>query len=416
MTVSTNIKCDVCGHTFTIKSQMDDSIFAYDWPIEIVCPECSNHIALHMNYPDGIKPSSYIVKEDGKTHIGYSATLPILSEIYYKEGIGSFNPFYSAYMNLCGLYGIAVIEKHKITIAKIINGIIPYKSLMIELLPFVKLDGNPEYLLNKLAVYFKQKRGEKRVTANCLEIYNDFIETIFNALSTAEYIKQRSSYMLELRNFVDDASTEQLQQLLDCASPFQDIDKWLISSAYPYIADIVNHIEQYLPATFFSSIGAFSIPHAENLNILTIDNRQVSDDYARGFEELMKIVPFMAAIHNLKHNGDCNHYKEGEVEYTNALEKFVNKTNGDKKKEIYNSYPSLKEYLEYTIENHIRNGKNHEDEVYDVKTQNIAYHFNANRADAIHNERLIDVSFRVYLQLVVMMEITILINYIKKKL
>ena len=60
--------------------------------------------------------------------------------------------------------------------------------------------------------------------------------------------------------------------------------------------------------------------------------------------------------------------------------------------------------------------KNHEDEVYDVETQNIAYHFNANRADAIHNERLIDVSFRVYLQLVVMMEITILINYIKKKL
>ena len=396
---------------------MDNSIKIYDWPIEIVCPECSNHIALHMNYPKGILPSSYIVKnEEGKTHIGYSATLPILTDIYYKEGIGSFNPLYSAYINLCNLYGIEVVEKHNATIQKIVGGIIPHKSLISELLPFVKPDGNPEYILNKISAYFKQSKRVASSNATCLEIYKDFIDTVYNVISTPEYIRQRGHYLLELRRFINRTAKEQFQQLLSSVSSFQDVDDWLINNAYPFIADITNHIEQYLPAIFFSSIGDFNIPHTDNLNILTIDSRRVSADYARGFEVLMKIVPFMVALNNLYKNGDCNHCKEGDIEYLNALERFVNKTNGEKKKEIYDSYPSLKTYFEYTIENHIRNGKNHEDEVYDVKTQNISYHYNANRDDAIHNERLIDVSFRVYLQTVVMIEITLLINAIKQKL
>lgn len=416
MTVSANIKCDVCEHMFTLKSQMDDSIHLYDWPIEIVCPECNNHMHLTYGAQRGLQPSQYICKEvSNSTHIGYSASLPICKEMYYTDHPFVVTPFSSAFLNLFYLYGPEKLNVHKTIINNIFTSIIPYKNLMKELLPFVNKDGNPEYLLKKLTSYFNKENNTK-TTATCLDIYNNYVSFVFKHITSPEYVRQRGIYMNELHKFVESASKEQMDNLIECSSNFQNIDEWLIKSAYPYIADIINHIEQYLPAFFFSSLGDFDIPHAGDFNILTIDEKQVSNDYARGFEELMKIIPFMVGLHNLKDNGDCNHCTEGDTEYFNALERFANKTNGDKKKEIYNSYPSLKAYFEYTIENHIRNGKNHEDEVYDVKTQNISYHFNANRADAIHTERLIDVSFRVYLQLLVMVEITILINHIIKKL
>ncbi len=416
MTLSANIKCDVCAHAFTLKAQMDESIYVYDWPIEIVCPECGNRISLTMDKKGKISPNNLICSESNNTtHIGYSASLPICKVMYYTNFPISIGPLSSAFLNLFSLYGPEKLSSHKQTFGKIVKGIIPYKASIKDLLPFVKPDGNPEYLLKKIAICFNIKDGNTKSTASCVEIYNDFISTIFNALATPEYIKQRGIYANELQHFIKDAAKEQLQQLVECTSSFQILDDWLIQNAYPYIADIVCRMEKYLPAIFFSSIGDFSIPHGGELSIMTIDYKQVSNDYARGFEELMKIIPFMAALHNLKQNGDCNYYKEGEIEHHSALDKFVNKTNGKKKEEIY-TYSRLKDYLEYTIENHIRNGKNHEDEAYDVLTQTISYHYNAERADAIHQERLIDVSFRVYLQTLVMIEITQLITSIKKKL
>ena len=416
MTTSIHIKCDVCGHVFTLKSQMDDSIRLYDWPIEIACPECNNHMHLTYGAQRGLQPSRYICKEEANsTHIGYSASLPICKEMYYTHQ-PLVTPFFSAFLNLFYLYGPEKLNTHKIITNRIFTSLLPNKNLMMELLPFVKKDGNPEYLLKKVAVHFNDIDNNTKTTATCIDIYNNYISLIYELIASPEYKKQRGTYMNDLRCFIETASKEQIQNLIECTANFQDIEEWLIKSGYPYIADIISHVEQYIPAIFFSSIGDFNIPHTQDFYILTVDEKQVSNDYARGFEELMKIIPFMVGLHNLKNNGDCNHCTEGDTEYFNALERFVNKTNGAKKKEIYNSYPSLKAYLEYTIESHIRNGKNHEDEVYDVKTQNISYHYNANSNGAIHTERLIDVSLRVYLQLLVMIEITILINHIEKKL
>lgn len=415
MTVSTNIKCDVCNHAFTLKTQMDESIHIYDWPIEIVCP-CGNRISLTMDKKGKISPNNLIgIESVNATHIGYSASLPICKEMYYTNNPIHIGAFSSAFLNLFSIYGPEKLSSHKQTFDKIVRGIIPYKTIIKDLLPFVKPDGSPQLLLKKIALCFNIKDGDTKSTASCLEIYNDFILTLYRALATPEYIKQRGDYSNELQQFITHSNKEQIQQLIECTSSFQNLDDWLIKNAYPFIADIVNRIEKYLPATFWGSIGDFNIPHGGDLNIMTIDYKQVSNDYARGFEELMKVIPFMAALHNLKQNGDCNYYMEGDVENRRALDRFVNKTNGKKKEEIY-TYTRLRAYLEYTIENHIRNGKNHEDETYDVTTQTISYHYNAERADAIHQERLIDVSFRVYLQTLVMIEITQLINSIKKKL
>lgn len=414
MVLSANIKCDVCDHAFTLKYQMDKSIDIYDWPIEIVCPICNNHLSLQFRKKGGLEPKELIIRDcNQSTHIGYSASLPICKEMYYKKNETPINIFFSAAINLFQIYGPFEMKLYEHQHSLILNNVIQRKNWLKELLPFVEQGNNSTTFLKKLSLL----NGTINIEAkgNAIEMYDEIVGTIYKGLSTPKYHRQRGYYASDLGQFIREAKKEQLQQLVDCTSSFLNIDDWLIKNAYEFIADIVNRIEKYLPATFFSSIGDFNIPHERDLNIMTIDYKQVSNDYARGFEELMKIVPFMAALHNLKQNGDCNFYKEGENENHNALDKFVNKTNGKKKEEIY-TYSGLKDYLDYTIENHIRNGKNHEDETYDVLTQTISYHYNAERTDAIHQERLIDVSFRVYLQTLVMIEITQLINSIKKKL
>lgn len=416
MTVSTNIKCDVCEHTLTIKSQMDDSILIYDWPIEIVCPNCNNHMALRMHYPDGILPSEYKDEKNvGVIHIGYSATLPILSEIYYKEGMGMYNPLYSAFMNLCGIYGTSVVGRHNGTIGVILSGIIPYKNLLKEVLPFVKTEGDPTALLTKMARYFKEKEYKIDKKIKTTDVFNDMVETIYRGLSTIEYNRQKTTYFKEVMDYIGSVDKAKLEDIIQKSNSYQDNEAWLLEKAYSHIAEMTNHIEQYLPAIFYSSIGDFQIPHHNNLNILTIDDRQVNTDYSRGFEILIKIIPFLVALHNMMRNGDCNHYKESSGEDFNVLARF-SKMSGGKKKEEIERYEDLARYLEYTIENHIRNGENHESTKYDVYSQMISYYYNSEKPELVHEERLIDVCFRTYLQFMRIMEIGIILHKINQRL
>ena len=416
MTISANIKCDTCERVFTLKTQADESINIYDWPIELVCPACNNPIHLLFNRHDGITPAKLKCDAEGEvTHVGYSATLPVIDESYYKIAPTSFSPFYSSFMNLYMILGQENLNKHKFEIDKLLEGIIPYRQLLKETLPLMQKENNTKAFLTKVANFFNEEHYTIDETKESRTAYNEFVECVYNGLCTPEYISQRCSYYNELLTFVNGADSSKLRNVITISEGFYNIDDWLLLQAYPHIAEMTAHLEKYLPAIFYSSIGSFAIPHYDKWNILTIDHEQAAKDYADGFEILNKILPFMVALHNMMRNNDCTHFKEnGLAEHHDAMAHF-NGTFGAQRKNEIETYPTLKEYFEYVFENKIRNGNGHRGIQYDVHTQTISFHHNANNPEAIHKERLIDVCLRVYLQMMRIIEITLILNEIKNK-
>lgn len=414
MTISTNIKCDVCGHTFTLKSQMDDSINLYNWPIAIVCPDCNNHLNLSMT-SKGILPANFVCSEtQGSTHVAYSATLPVCREIYYQHYPTLITPFSSSFLNLYNLFGQKAVVDFGTSVRKILNGIIPHRHALKELYPLL-IKKNVETFSKKLSIVFNNKIETTNKNLDCVVIYFELIKTIYNGLQTDAYEQQKTGYFKEITNFIQNSSPDTLNNIISATNTFQNIDDWLEQKAFNYIANITAHLETYIPALFYSSIGNFVMPHTENLNILTIDYNQANDDYAIGFEILIKIIPLIIALHNTMRNGDCNIYRENGNETNNALSQLTN-TFGGKRKEIVENYPNLKEYFEYTLDNHIRNGENHCEVNYDVITQTLSYKYNINNPNLTHTERLIDLCFRVYLQFMRIIEIITLIIAIKKRI
>lgn len=417
MVCSIDIRCANCGHVFTLKLQMDQSIKLYEWPIVLVCPTCKDILSMRAS-EHKLTPSGYITKvKDGEniTIIGYSSTLPVIKEMYYIDSPTSSTPFFSSFMNLYYVLGKERFAKHQDVVFGPIMDLISRRQILKEILPLAQKEGNSAYIIKKALKIFNKPGFIIDKKKDSLTIFNDFLEFVYQRLRTPEYANQRCIYYSEIENYISGANSDSLQSIISSSAAFQDVDDWLIKRAYPHIAEITAHIEQYIPAMFYSSIGSFAIPHADNWNILTIDYKQVIKDYADGFEVLAKILPFMVALHNMMRNGDCSYFNEEGQEHHNAMSNFNNTFGGQRKLEM-ERYHALREYFEYVCDNHIRNGVDHLNADYDPQTQIISFHYNANRPDAIHNERLIDVCLRVYLQTLIIMEIAKVIWQIEKQI
>jgi hypothetical protein len=150
-----DIRCEICGRVFTLKLQVDGSEHLYECPIELVCPGCNNHISLRFSEEHGLTPAKFKCKAQGVvTQVGYSATLPIIREMYYTESPTSFTPLFSAAQNLFMILGPENIKKHKIVISRLMIGIIPYRNLLKEALPLIQKQNNTVAFVTKLAKYF----------------------------------------------------------------------------------------------------------------------------------------------------------------------------------------------------------------------------------------------------------------------
>lgn len=410
-----DIKCETCGHVFTLKLQVDGSEQCYECPIELVCPDCNNHISMRFSAKHGLTPIKYkCIAQGAVTQVGYSATLPVIKEMYYKDTPTSTTPLFSSALNIFMIFGGKNINNYKLVISRLMHGIIPYRDLLNETLPLIQKPNNTTAFLTKVAKYFDFRNYNIDENADSQAIFNELIKCVYRALRTEEYINNRTSYYKEIISYIKEADPVSLQTIISSSSIFYDIDEWLLKRAYPHIAEITSRIEAYLPAIFYSSIGSFTIPHTDNFNILTADYNQVCQDYAKGFENINKIIPFLVALHNMVRNGDCAHFNENGQEHYNALRTFEGTFGGKRKNEIEN-YPALKGYFEYIFDNHLRNAEGHNNVDYDVMTQTITF-LNNNNPNSSYSERLIDVCLRVYLQLMIIIEITQIIWQMKKRI
>lgn len=417
MVCSVDVRCKNCGHVFTLKLQMDESIELYEWPIALVCPTCNDVLSMHVSR-HGLTPSDFntkVAEGENVTIVGYSSTLPVIKEMYYIDSPTSSTPFFSSFMNLYFVLGKERFTKYQALVFGPIMDLIPRRQILKEILPLAQKDGNSVYIIKKALNVFNKPGYKIDENKDSLTVFNDFLDYVYQILRTPEYLNQRCTYYNEIEHYICDANPDSLRSIISSSAAFQDIDDWLMRRAYPHIAEMTAHIEQYVPILLYSSIGSFIIPHEDNWNILTIDYKQVIKDYADGFEVLAKIIPFMVALHNMMKSGDCTHFNEDGVEHHNAMSNFNNTFGGQRKQEM-EKYPALREYFEYVCDNHIRNGVDHLNADYNPQTQITSFHYNANRPDAIHNERLIDICLRVYLQTLIIMEIAKVIWHIEKRI
>lgn len=422
MTIRTNIKCDCCPQTFMVRMQMDNSIHHIEWPLYIECPNCHNVMDLVINKEAKLRyrtNDAYCaqMQTDGEWVISYSASLPVPKDLYMKHN-NVFNACFSPFMTIFMSHRVEDCIKHGEIISRIIKNILPHKSVLKELLPMLQHGANQQPFAQKMMNIFELGQAERTNYENldCGEAYLHLLEVIYRNLQSNAYT-QFNSYYDSIIAYIDSANTEDLQEIVSAYTPFGNLQAWLLNHAYDYVADIIDHIECYFPSMFYANVGDYDIPHDNRYAITTLNVKTANKDYAKGFETLVKILPLLAALDNKRANGSSNTLlKSDGTIITDAIHRFEGKMGGDRKNEIQNNYPRVSEFLKYTLENHIRNGEDHLEVTYDTFTQNITYKYNINNPNAIHQEYLIDVGLRVYLQLMHMMEICIIINQINRKL
>ena len=84
------VKCNTCETPIRLRIQLDGSIYKYDLPIHICCPNpnCCDEFDCYFNHKQGVLPKWFVASEKDMPNysISYSPQLPIPSNIKYGVG------------------------------------------------------------------------------------------------------------------------------------------------------------------------------------------------------------------------------------------------------------------------------------------------------------------------------------------
>lgn len=415
MVVSTKIQCEACDASFYVKYQMDDMIYRYPWNLDFCCPECGDRI--HLTFSSKGLSYKYSDKEDCDEAyvIGYSSSLPITKEMYLPlTNWESRKVFFSPFMNLSRFYNNGVIPIHGAFIRKILNNVFAYKNSLLELLPLLnKPNMKPEAYTRKLIKVFDIKDAQKSLSSytECVDHYADMVGVCY--LNIAPPTIKRAPYgdlFHRLLDFLRRMDKAEVIALKNEINQYYSLNDWLTKNAFNHISRMIGKVEKYFPVMFYGVTGEYSLPHDPQLFLVTINYEEVNNDYRRGYEVLEKILPALVALENKLNRGDVNNFGEG-LKYT--MSDYTKLTAGQKVGVLRNN-DVLKNYFNGSLDNTIRNSETHEDSDFDAQNQTCRY-VDLNNGNRVTEIPLMDVAFMTYIQLLHIMEISIVVNTILQK-
>ena len=401
--------------------QFDTSLHVFDWPVRIECIECGDAIKLSFT-SEGLIPQIYNVQKPQDrsvltTVVGYSAALPITSNLYMQEcdAIMSMLNF-SPYMNLLRESFSSHETKEFETFCHRLNeNLLPYRSSMKELLPILK-KGNVKAFSRKMATIFEvEKYQELDSYEFCRDAFNKLIHRSYQNLCTIKYNSQVVvPYVNRLFHLVSEKNINELDTIKMELDKCTCLSDWLDNEAYPYVAEMLSDIQEFIPAMIYASVDNTGTANRGNLNIVTITHDNAVKYYTKGYEVLVHGLPLIVGLTNLLENGNIHKFVNLKMNGITDLKAFSSLSGGLMEEKLQD-YNSVDNYLFGSMEHKLRNAGIHNGVKYEALTQNIECHYDLQNENKIYNTRLIEVCYKSYIQLLHILEITLLTYLIVKK-
>lgn len=416
MVIGIYIKCDLCDTIFKLRFQMDDSYKTYDLPIYVECPDCGNKFTCRLNKKMEIFPMKYRAADTGKPSydISYSPQLPILEELYYNQSsLFSLTPFLAL-----GLpFQMENIKKHEYIMHRLLAGVFPQRKLFSSLLPVMK-NGNEKAFKKQMLNICEITQTERKINSvqDCLDTYNDLVYTACRVLSSEEYSNRCLPLVKRFSTVIEAKTKEELKCFCNYLKPFLSLSKWRWE-AWDYVGKFMDCVEQYFQAMFYTSIGDFDIPHQPHCCIMSIDPEKVKNDYCASYKRLSDCLTFLLGLNNWDKMGDYNVFTNasGAMKGIVSLAMFHKVPEGLKMDKLFDENDMI-DFLCGGLDNRVRNGYGHQKDKYKPNSQLVEFYYKSNDDITHFDVMLIDVCYMTFINTLHIMEVTVLIHQLQKKI
>lgn len=364
----------------------------------MTCPSCGDVIDYYLSEQNDSEFYSHLRQAEYAAPgvvIGYCGGLPTPETLYYTERQGP--GVYSIYLMLSSMLGLPTVEKHKICMRIVESGIIQYQDLLPSVYRMLRGNStNVTAVTNKVTDILGIPQQEfKRIdtVADCYSLYDDLVKCVGNAIGIGEEAtNQQFDKMFISMAGMSPAVIAQLAEASWSSEDIrhQDVYRFL----YPQINKDVQTLQILLPAFILDQ--NISPDCIDSLFLVTASCQDINNLYENNYKVIVKFLPFLVGLHNLRSNGDLNTFKDTQgnvLRYT--LNDFISLSDG-KKVQLLEEIPELRDLMSGCLVNSIRNGESHGDYRFDLTTQNITYR-NLNGVE--YHDRLISVAHKCVRQL-----------------
>ena len=414
------MECPTCGKVYQLKIQYDQNAQIFDWPICFECKECGD--ILEFTYVQkGLRPAGIDYKpqlgEPPVTTLGYSSSLPITDEVYLKElNDAESKVLFSMFFNLQrGHFTSDEIHAFDIFLRQMQENFLPYRGVMKALLP-IMVKGNTAAFSKKWAGFFKIKKYKPIETPR--EMKEGFYELVeksyLNIIPSAYYINCYQQYVLPLFEYIKSSSVEDAKSLKERLDESGKISLWYKDTALPYVVDRMNDIQKIIPSMIYSSAGVSDVQQRGDLKIVTISHKEACFWYVKGYEILVKGLKTLVGVNNLVENDDIDTFTNPKLGGVTTITKFAELSPG-KMIEHLENYTTINDYLGGSLNNKVRNAAGHEGIRYNATNQHITCHYDPNDDSKVYELSLIALCRMCYVQLLHIIEITLLARKIVEK-
>lgn len=415
------VECPSCGKLYQIKLQVDRNIGIFEWPISFECQDCGE-ILEYTYSPKGFRPKakSFVPSPSDPpiTTIGYSSSLPITDDLYLKDlNYLQSMALASPYINLSshGHFTMEEIAAFDGFLQRMQVNLLPYRGVLKALLPLLK-KGNVNAFSKKMATYFGY--NNYKPLNNSQEVFDTYFELLeksyYNLIPPRYEADYYNKYVKPLRDYLDNASATDAKQIKDKLDESGKISIWYKEKALPYIAQMVDEIQKFIPALIYSSAGVSNVKSRGDLKVVTISFDDAVDKYEVGYEVFADVLKIIVGLNNIMENGSINTFTNPKLGGTIGITEFASLSVGKMVEHIEN-YVTIANYLNDAMNNKIRNASTHKNITYDPSTQEVLCYYDPADQSKVYNTTLMEICWLCYLQLLHIIDVTLLARKIVEK-
>lgn len=414
------VECPTCGKLYQLKIQLDQNIGIYDWPISFECKECGDILRFTYStkgfFP---KQSDYKPAPDDEpvTTIGYSSSLPVTDDVYMKElNYAESIVKFSLFMNLqYGHFTLEELHEFDKFLIQMQSNLLPFKGVFQALFPILK-KGNVKAFSKKAATFFDVKDYKEIGTAQeMFDYYFELLEKTYINLCPQRYTDNyHNRFIVPLGNLINKASKAEVTSLKDKLDESGKISLWYKGEALPYLARMINDVHKLIPAMIYSSVGENNPEHRGDLMIVTLSCKEATDYYKDGYEVFAKGLKILVGLNNIVENGSIDTFVNPQLHSLAGITDFAKLKSGLMINQL-SDYSTITNYLNGAMNNRVRNAASHDGIEYDASNQQAHCHFDATDKTKVFETNLISISRMCYLQLLHIMEATMLARKIVEK-
>lgn len=416
MVTGSYIKCDMCNAVFKLRLQLDKSIYAYELPIGIKCPDCGNTFDCRFGYKHGILPKQYAADtEDVADYsIAYSPQLPIPAGQFYqeKETIGL-----TPYMELSGYYHMQEIFAFGRYMQSILDDFYPLRELYSKCLPILK-KGNVKAFQKMMQKLCDIKNPTRTIhdLSECFSAYHDFYVSAWHTFAVNSYRDNAGKVFEKILNAAQTMPLEQLTSLYNKLNDLHSISKWRWD-AWDDFGQYADHVERYCPAMFFLYMGDFRLPHIPDFCIVTLSQKQSNENYACGYTRLSQILPLLIGLLNWREIGDYDVFPNANTGMKGIKDicNYASIAEGLRLEKL-DGYSDAQIYLMGCLDSHMRNAIDHRHVEMDPITQLEKYYYRLGDDSLYTTGRLIDECYMTHICMLHIVEAVLIVDEIKKRL